>query len=648
MPGFLLIALLVLAAGFCGWIYYRREFEVRARGVLLAARLVAVAGVVALLWNPVLPAGSRGSGPERFVLLDASLSMSAVWDEAVRRASELARDGARVLVVGDGVRAADPARLADLEPGGVRSLLAEAVSVAAEAGAREVVLLTDRRVSDPIATAAVARRLGVGLAVDTLPGAAPNLGIGRLVVPATAERGETLRGRVELEGGDPGADSATVTISVDGRAVRSLRLPVPAPGGASAAEFSLDAPPAPGPHRVTARVERGDAFAADAFPADDERAAVVVVDPEETGVLVVSFAPDWEARFLLPVLGQVTGLPVRGFLRTGPGRFQEMTTGGVAGAEAMLRLLGRAEMVVAMGLDAAAADFVEDATARTQRLLLFPADGAGAAAGGVAAGAALAGEWYLDEPPPSPIAGEVARFAAAGLPPLTGVLPLLDQGGGTALHLRLGGVGEPRAALVLRTEGRRRTGVALARGFWRWAFRDGVPREHYRALWAAVGGWMMADEPLAAGPGVRPAAPILPRGDAVSWLGRGREGEEVRLVVADSSGAAVLDSAITVPPGGRFTTAALPPGRYSHTVVAGADTVASGADTVASGVFEVESWTGEMLQRPVPPPELAVAAPPAAAALQPSRPLRTWPPAYLIILAALCAEWIGRRRAGLR
>ena len=71
------------------------------------------------------------------------------------------------------------------------------------------------------------------------------------------------------------------------------------------------------------------------------------------------------------------------------------------------------------------------------------------------------------------------------------------------------------------------------------------------------------------------------------------------------------------------------------------------ADTTG-GVFDVEPFTGEMLHRPLDPAELTVRTDAAGAPIEGIRPLRTWPLPYLVILAALCAEWIGRRRAGLR
>ena len=639
--------LLILAAGgFCGWVYYRREFKVRGRPLLAAARLVTVAGVVAIIWNPVIPTTPGGQPPARFVILDASASMSAVtaggtplWEAAVERARALAADGARLLVTGTATTAWNPDSLDDAAPDGVASLLADAVRVAAEAGARQITLVTDGRVGDPVAATTTARRLGVSLGVDSLPRAAPNLALARLVLPASAERGETVRGSVEVEGSAT-ADSVTVTIAVDGRPHTVLRVPAPG-GGIATASFSLGAAAAlgPGAHRVTARIEHPDAFAL-----DDERAAIVEIDPEETGVLLVSFAPDWEPRFLLPVMSQVTGLPVRGFLRTGPDRYQPMDAPAGGGAQsvpgdALARLLSRAGIVVAMGVDGAAAELLEPATARARRLLIFPLDGAGAAMAGVATGGALPGEWYLDEPPPSPIAGEAGRFVSGALPPLTGILPVVDGGGGSALHVRLGGAGDPETALVLRQDGRRRAAVVLARGFWRWAFRDGEPREHYRRLWAAVGGWLMADEPLGAGPGVRPAGAMLPRGVPVRWRGSGYEGEEVGLTVSDSAGSVVLDSAVAIPAGGFFTSPALAPGRYGY-AVAGADTT--------GGEFEVASFSGDMLNRALDPVELTVRAAPGGSSFEGGRPLRTWPLLYLLILAALCCEWVGRRRAGLR
>ena len=639
------LLLLLVAGGFCGWVYYRREFKVRSRHLLLAARLATVAGVVAIIWNPMIPATPAGAPPARFVILDASASMSAgtsdgtpLWEAAVRRARTLAGGGARLLVAGTTTTAWDPDSLDAAAPDGVASVLADAVRVAAEAGAREITLVTDGRVGDPVAATAVARRLGVSLGVDSLPRAAENLALARLVLPASAERGESVRGSVEVEG-TATTDSVTVTVAVNGRSHTALRMAAPGGGGIATASFNLGAAAAlgPGAHRVTARIEH-----ADAFPLDDERAAIVEIDPEETGVLLVSFAPDWEPRFLLPVLSQVTGLPVRGFLRTGPDRFQPMDApaGGEAIAgDALKRLLGRAGIVVGMGVDAAAAELLEPATARTRRLLLFPRDGAGAAVGGVATGGPLPGEWYLDEPPPSPIAGEAGRFAFGGLPPLSGILPVIDGGGGSALHVRLGGAGEPETALVLRQDGRRRVAVVLARGFWRWAFRDDEPRAHYRRLWAAVGGWLMADEPLGAGPGVRPTGAVLPRGVPLRWRGGGYEGEEVGLTVTDSAGSVVLDSAVAVPTGGFFTSPPLPPGRYGYTVAASDST---------GGDFEVTAFSGDMLHRALDPAELTVRAFRDGASFEGSRPLRTWPLLYLVILAALCCEWVGRRRAGLR
>ena len=632
------LAVLLLAGGFCCWVYYRREFAVQGRLPLMLSRVLAVAAVAGVLWNPDVSTGVRGAGPVRWAILDVSPSMAAVdeaggpvGESAATRAQALAAEGVRVLPAGDG---------------GERSRIAGAVVTAAEAGAREIVLVTDRRLADPVATAAEARRLGVGLSVDTgVATAAPNLGLSRFVLPASVNQNGSVEGRIEVEGwaGNAGATerSVTVVVSVDGSPRQTVELSLPRGGGASSAEFVLDGPLPPGPRRVGARLQH-----TDAFPLDDERIRIVNVGAEETGVLLASFSPGWEPRFLLPVLTQVTGLPVRGYLRTGTDRFQPMTADGATTGDpvdeaGLARLLGRAEIVVAMGVDGAVQEFLNRAASGARRIVVFPSDGAGAAAGGVAASDPQEGEWYVSGVPPSPVAGDLGGFAFGRLPPLGGIMPLLDQGGGVVLEARRGGAGEPWPVLVLRSDGDHRTAVALAGGFWRWAFRDGEPMEHYRRLWAAVGGWMITGEPSLGGVGVRPAGTVLPRDAPVAWTARGYAGREVHVVVADSGGASVLDSTLAVPASGAFATPPLPPGPYRF------QANALPTDTTA-GVFQVEPYSGDMLHRPVTPSELTVRPVQDRAERYGGRPLRTLPWPYLVVLAALCCEWTGRRRAGLR
>ncbi|MDH3224362.1 MAG: hypothetical protein OEO23_11650 [Gemmatimonadota bacterium] len=640
-------ALLVLLGGatFFWWIYYRREFAVSSRGLLFVMRLLALGGIVLLLWNPGLGLGS-GDAPPRFVLLDRSASMSAgmadggdVWSHAVARARDLAAPGGtRIVLLGETPESAEPEDLDDVRPSADRSSWLEGLRAAAEAGAREVVLVTDGRLEDPLGGVDLAQALGVAVVVDPLPSAAPNRGISRLTLPADVERGTPLEGRVEVQGSWQG-DLVQVAIFVDGDSVTSVSLPAPVDDGVVGAGFRLSSGLAPGVHMVEARLS-----GSDSYPDDDRRSRLVTVDPEETGVLLVSFKPDWEARFLFPVLSQATGLPARGFLRVGADRFLPIHPGATSPVDeaTLARMMRQAELLVAMGVDASVAPLIEGAAAGSGRLLLFPVDADGAALGGVGVGAPLGGEWYVEEPPPSPLAGALGDFELAGLPPLTRVLPVVDDGGGQALGVRLGGAGRPEPAIVLRSPGTRRIAVALARGFWRWGFRDGDPQDRYRRLWSAVGGWMLADEPLSAGPGVRPLESVLPRGEPTRWQGWGYEGDSVRVTVSDPSGQAVMDSVVVVPPSGTFETGPLSPGRYGFESALEADT--------AVGEFVVESFSGDMLRRPVDPTLLAVdpAAGGAETASRRTRPLRTssWP--YLLVLGLLCGEWTLRRRAGLR
>jgi hypothetical protein len=76
---------------------------------------------------------------------------------------------------------------------------------------------------------------------------------------------------------------------------------------------------------------------------------------------------------------------------------------------------------------------------------------------------------------------------------------------------------------------------------------------------------------------------------------------------------------------------------------------ASGAP-LANGVVEVERWTPSLKLPPLDPPSelLGLDSSDGVGAAGGGRPLRTHPLPFLFLLLVLCAEWMGRRRLGLR
>src|SRR5690606_20428527 len=70
---------------------------------------------------------------------------------------------------------------------------------------------------------------------------------------------------------------------------------------------------------------------ADVAPDDDERSAYVFISEDPAGVALVSLRPDWEPRFLAPVLGRALGVPVAGYLRAGASEWVRLAQGAEAG-----------------------------------------------------------------------------------------------------------------------------------------------------------------------------------------------------------------------------------------------------------------------------------------------------------------------------
>ena len=631
---------LLLAAGLAAytfWVYTRLELPVRSGRALAAVRAVALLVILALLFDPRLPwEGGPGSG-QRWALLDASLSMAAssaagpsAWEAAQERAAALEAEGWTVVAFGDGVEGT-----ATDAPEGARSTLAPALERAVEAGAGEVRVLSDFRFHDPVEVRAVLAAGAAPVRFEAFGVGGVNAGLGAFEVADAPRRGE----EVFTEGV---GDSVVVEFREGDRLVATRSIAPPPAGLRRRVEVSLPAPESEGRVRYTARVT----VPGDGFPDDDEAVSYATAGYDEGALVLVSLTPDWEPRYLLPVLEEVTGLPTAGYLRVGADRFLPMgravDRGGPVDSATVRQAAGDAALLVVHGLAADAGPWEAALPTRAARVVAWPSDAAAAERLGLAVSARRAGEWYAaDDVPSSPMAADLAGAVFQGLPPLTD--PLVPSGaagaaGAVPLLLQLGGTGPGEPALLLTRPGGRKVAVPLARGFWRWAARDGTGRDAYRRLWSGVAGWLLTEDRSVAAPDLRPAVWVVERGADVRWLVP--DSAAVRLEVQAGEDV-VVDTTFT--DGGEAGTGPLPPGRYAYRAVG------PSGDVVGEGTFDVARRTLEMAPVPAQPeaPE-AVVRGGAFGGDGGGLPLRTSPWPYLLVLLLLSAEWIGRRRAGLR
>jgi len=639
----LFLALSAGAVAYSYWLYLRVELPVRWARRLALVRAAALVVLVALLLDFRLPIAAASGAGQRWVLLDASLSMGAeepgstsAWEAAAARARSLDREGWTVVTFGGGTQLGETE--GDATPTELESLLAPALTRAVEAGVGRVRVLSDMRFEDAVAVRSALQSLPLDVQFERFGEELANAGVSRLDVPDLPRAEGSVAAEVEIHGGIPG-DSLTVEVLEEGVAVTERRVAAPSAGLRSRVSIDLPTPSTTGRLRYTARV----VMQGDAFPSDDEAVAYANVGSEESALVVLSVRPDWEPRYLLPVLEEVTGLPGLGYIRAGPDRYVPMgravDRGSPVDSATVRRSAEEAALLVLHGLTGTSEAWVRALVDRPGPEVVLVDDRSAAELVGIATGGVQDGEWYVSsDVPTSPIAGSLVGTVFQGLPPVTSVLlpndPTRVRG---SLFIQLRGAGPLEAALHLEEEPNGRRAVLLASGFWRWAARDDG-REAYRHLWSGVAGWLLGGEAVA-GAQPRPTQWVVPRGQPVGWTS---PADEVERHVVVTSGDSVV-TAVDTRGRGSFEMGVLPPGEYAYHVQDAA------GDSLASGRFDVASSTEEMTPVPMDTDEAAEAVEAGGARDdEPGVPLRTEPWPYLLVIGLLCGEWIGRRRIGLR
>jgi hypothetical protein len=648
------LALLGAAAAIAAFsllVYRFREPPVRGRAGLGLLRAAALLLLVLLLIDPAFPLPGQRRIPVRAVLLDASLSMllpagpgdPARWNAAVG-AVQAASGGADIVLFGTRPRTLDPALLGEVPPADPRSLLAPALQAAVEAGAERAHVLTDGELEDAAEAVRWAGRLGLPVTFENVRrGAAGNHSLVEVAAPTWAAAGAPVEIRVAVAADTALAAGTSVQVWDAGRLRAQEPVEPGAPGSLAVATLRLDAeaPAGGGMVRYDVVLEPRDAF-----PDDDVRAVYIQVSERPAGVTLVSFGPDWEPRFLAPVLERSLGMPLRAYLRVADGRYLRVASGGDAGvqvAESEVRAALDAADLIVLHAPAAAPPWALEAARRTRRLLVFADDATPAGLVPGAIGRARDGDWYATEPlPPSPLAGALAGMALGALPPLRALRDVADAPGAVpVLTAAAGRRGPPLPVLVQGEGGGRRWAIALAQGYWTWALRGGEARVAYHDLWAAVAGWLTRDTPARLADPIRPARHALPRGEPIAWIAQGLSPDSISLRLTDDAGgvrefrlAARRDTAFSPP---------VAPAHYRFEAVA----VRDGQELAAgAGVVTVESWSPDFTR---PTHVLVDVAPDRR--LRPHatrRPFRTSALPWLALVGLLAAEWILRRRWGLR
>jgi hypothetical protein len=594
--------LLALAVGIVVALIQYGVRDLRSGGQTMVAALLRI-GAVMLLVALLLDAPAARARPvSTWAALDASLSMtrgdSAIWRAA---GDTIRRVGAEsVFVFGDSVRKGS----ATAAPRDQSTQLRPAVERALGAG-HPLVVVTDGEIDDPDA----ARGLPAGSRIVVLSHSARrDLAVSSIDVPRAVVSGDTIETRVGVVASSGGARAGTLTVALEGRTIATAPIDSLAPFAERTIVVRSKIEGGSGPSILRAIV----ASPGDAEPRNDTASVTVDLSRAATAVFV-STSPDFDARYALAVLRGSLGIPTRGFFRVAPGEWR------IEGAltpvpETDVRQAVREAPVAIIHGDTSA--FGPPRSITLGPLALIVTSG-------------TEGEWYPSAAPSSPLAPALSGLVWDSLPPV-GISTNPPKGTWQGVEARRGR-GDERKPIVVGTDEPRRVAIVAASGLWRWRFRGGVASDAFTALWGSIFDWLAAEraDHRAAVPDDR----MLRAGDPVRWR-RGSPTDSVVTVTLHQRGAARVDS-LTLRFGGSASvveTHPLPPGIY--------DVAARGGSALLA-VNPSREW----LPRPPRVPAGAVRGV-LSADLGPR--LRTAGWAYALAILLLCAEWILRRKRGMR
>ncbi len=591
----------LLAATVLAWWSYRAPPAGERRNTWWLALLRALAWLLVLALLLGAPAGPRRVVPP-IAALDASASWlrggdSTLWRRAVSSARSTSAD---LLLWGDSARAG----AAPVIP---RDVSTRALPLAERALAvgRPLVLITDGELDDP----SVLTSLPAGSRIDVIAHApAIDAAVIALDAPRAVVAGDTMEARVTVRAGELAVARATLSLVSGSEVLATIQIDSLTPGVERTLTMRgrIDGAARSVPLSAVISAQ------GDVERRNDSLATALQVAPA-AGAVLASTSPDFDARFLIPVLRGAVSLPTRAYYRVAPGTWRQDGTLAAVSEQSVRAALAEAPLAILHGDTAL---FGAPRAFTKGSLLLY------------APSADTIGEWYALAAPASPIASVLSGIAWDSLAPIS--VAAGARGDWSAL-LAAPARSTDRRVAIAGSESGRRTVIVGASGMWRWAFRGGVSGDAYATLWGGIFDWLTAvrPDPRAA----LPADAIVRAGDRIRWR-RGTGSDTLVRVEMHRRGAARTDTLALHfgGPGALAESGPLDAGVYETRVSGGTSLL-------------IVNASRELLPRRA---NVRAGAVGGAAPFGDQPRLRDFHWIYLLLLGALCAEWLLRRHTGLR
>ncbi|MCH2452347.1 MAG: hypothetical protein MK221_03995 [Gemmatimonadetes bacterium] len=632
------------------------EIAISSWKSLAILRFLTLSMVLLLIWDPNIPVARTEIGQDTvWVLLDGSQSMRptdqsrpGLLEEVMERLTEMEEMPLRIMLFGERPRFVSADSVESIDFRDELSTLGPALVSAAEAGASDVLVLSDFRINDVETLDSYSQTYGLDVKFERLDMERRNVGVEDFMVFRNDPLEETVTAQASIfSEGLQEDESITIEIFEEENLVVSEEVNPISIGNTLMFEVEL-----PINHEASGLLEYRISLGIleDDFSLDNQKSTFIDMSFSDKEIVFLSMKPDWEPRFLLPVLSEVSGLSFEGFLSLGDDQFLSMND--IEGDESIVtesrvkRAVAASRILIVHGLAGDSPDWVVDALDNSSSTIAFIEDGTAASKMGVSTQQSIVeGEWYLESSlKPSPLASTLSGIDLTSLAPLNAVLPMLDPNSYLRpIEFRRNGLGQIQAPLILNESDDSKQALVLASGFWRWSSRGGNSREVYRRLWSGVLGWLMASEVASNRRLVEPEVRVWSENDQSRWSAWGLANNSIHLMIYKDE-KLVQDTTVIVNPESQFFINGLGLGSYSYR----ADDINSG-DLLGSGRFKVENHSLEWFRVPRDLVDIYSDLPSSTAIGSGfSRPLHTYIIPYLLIIIFLSIEWIGRRQRGLR